>query len=157
MARSAAQRAADKRYAEKTKGQTRHFAVNVKTEEYDRLVATLEAAGMSKTAFLRWAVEQLQKQKSKQGINLTFEQKEENFTAFLKSEAERQGFVFFEDSGEGRDLETDTMYFEDVSGWLAPIGTSEKDAKKDENYRFAEWKTDENGEFIIKFKRYDLK
>ncbi len=149
MARSAAQRAADKRYAEKTKGQTRHFAVNVKTEEYDRLVATLEAAGMSKAAFLRWAVEQLQK---KTGV--PFSQKEENYTALIKAAAEKQGCVFFEDSGEGRDLETDTLYLEDVSGWLAPIGTPEKDAKKDENYRFAEWKKCENGEFVVEFKRY---
>lgn len=89
-------------------------------------------------------------------MGLTFEQKEENFTAFLNSEAERQGFVFFQDSGEGRDLETDTMYLEDVSGWLAPIGTPEKDAKTDENYRFAEWKKRENGEIVIEFKRYEL-
>ena len=30
----------------------------------------------------------------------------------------------------------------------------EKDAKKDENYRFAEWKKCENGEFVVEFKRY---
>lgn len=88
-------------------------------------------------------------------MSITFEQKEENFTAFLKAEAERQGFVFFEDSGEGRDLETENMYLEDVSGWLAPIGTSETDAKNDENYCFAEWGKNENGEFVIKFKKYD--
>ena len=151
MARSAAQRAADKRYAEKTKDRHRQFAVNLNVEEYARIVATLEAAGMSKAAFLRWAAEKLQKEKS-----VPFSEKEENYTALIKAAAEKQGCVFFEDSGEGRDLETDTLYLEDVSGWLAPIGTPEKDAKKDENYRFAEWKKCENGEFVVEFKRYDL-
>ena len=149
MARSAAQRAADKRYAEKTKDRHRQFAVNLNVEEYARIVATLEAAGMSKAAFLRWAVEQLQKEKS-----VPFSEKEENYTALLEAEAEKLGCVFFEDSGEGRDLETDTLYLEDVSGWLAPIGTPEKDAKKDENYCFAEWKKCENGEIVVEFKRY---
>ena len=149
MARSAAQRAADKRYAEKTKDRHRQFAVNLNVEEYARIVATLETAGMSKAAFLRWAAEKLQKEKS-----VPFSEKEENYTALIKAAAEKQGCVFFEDSGEGRDLETDTLYLEDVSGWLAPIGTPEKDAKKDENYRFAEWKKCENGEFVVEFKRY---
>ena len=149
MARSAAQRAADKRYAEKTKDRHRQFAVNLNVEEYDRIVALIDGAGMSKADFLRWAAERLQKE-----TGVPFSQKEENYTALIKASAEKQGCVFFEDSGEGRDLETDTLYLEDVSGWLAPIGTPEKDAKKDENYRFAEWKKCENGEFVVEFKRY---
>ena len=105
---------------------------------------------MARSAAQR-AAEKLQKEKS-----VPFSEKEENYTALLEAEAEKLGCVFFEDSGEGRDLETDTLYLEDVSGWLAPIGTPEKDAKKDENYRFAEWKKCENGEIVVEFKRYDL-
>ncbi len=61
MARSEAQKAADKRYAEKIKDKHKHFAVNLKADEYERITAALEAAGMSKADFLRWAVEQLEK------------------------------------------------------------------------------------------------
>lgn len=59
MARSEAQREADKRYAEKVKDKHRHFAVNLKVEEYEALNAEIEAAGMTKADFLRWALEQL--------------------------------------------------------------------------------------------------
>ena len=48
---------------------------------------------------------------------LTFEQKENNFKDLLARTAASKGCVFFGDSGEGRDLETDTLYCEDVSGW----------------------------------------
>ncbi len=61
MARSEAQKAADKRYAEKVKGKHKQFAVNLKADEYERITAALAAAGMSKADFLRWAVEQLKK------------------------------------------------------------------------------------------------
>ena len=61
MARSEAQKAADKRYAEKVKDKHKQFAVNLKADEYERVTAALAAAGMSKVDFLRWAVEQLKK------------------------------------------------------------------------------------------------
>ena len=61
MARSEAQKAADKRYAEKIKDKHKQFAVNLKADEYERITAALSAAGMSKADFLRWAVEQLKK------------------------------------------------------------------------------------------------
>ena len=60
MARSEAQKAADKRYAEKVKDKHKQFAVNLKVDEYDRITAALAAAGMSKADFLRWAVDKLQ-------------------------------------------------------------------------------------------------
>ena len=65
MPRSDAQKAADKRYAEKIKEQQRHFAVNLKAEEYDRITATLEAAAMSKADFLRWAAARLSEELDK--------------------------------------------------------------------------------------------
>lgn len=85
---------------------------------------------------------------------LSLQQKIDNFTEFLKIEAEKIGCVFIEESGEGHDEETDTMLLEDVGGWLVPIGTREKDAKKDENYRFAEWKRTDNGDIIIEFNKH---
>ena len=60
MARSEAQKAADKRYAEKVKDKHKQFAVNLKADEYERVTAALAAAGMSKADFLRWAVNKLQ-------------------------------------------------------------------------------------------------
>lgn len=60
MARSEAQKAADRKYAEKTKDKHKQFAVNLKVDEYDRITAALVAAGMSKADFLRWAVDKLQ-------------------------------------------------------------------------------------------------
>lgn len=60
MARSEAQKAADRKYAEKTKDKHKQFAVNLKVDEYDRITAALAAAGMSKADFLRWAVDKLQ-------------------------------------------------------------------------------------------------
>ena len=60
MARSEAQKAADKRYAEKVKDKHKQFAVNLKADEYERVTDALAAAGMSKADFLRWAVDKLQ-------------------------------------------------------------------------------------------------
>ncbi len=60
MARCEAQKAADKRYAEKVKDKHKQFAVNLKVDEYERVTAALAAAGMSKADFLRWAVDKLQ-------------------------------------------------------------------------------------------------
>ncbi len=61
MARSEAQRAADKRYAEKVKGRHKQFAVNLPEREYEEITAAIAAAGMSKADFLRWAAAQLKK------------------------------------------------------------------------------------------------
>ena len=61
MARSEAQKAADGRYREKTQGKYKHFVVNLKCDECDRIEAAISAAGLSKAEFLRRAVEQLKK------------------------------------------------------------------------------------------------
>ena len=55
MARSEAQKAADKKYAEKIKDKHKLFAVNLKLDEYN------EAAGMTKADFLRRAAASLKK------------------------------------------------------------------------------------------------
>lgn len=60
MARSEAQKAADKRYAEKVKDKYRQFAVNFKEDEYERIVQAIESADMTKAEFLRWAVARLE-------------------------------------------------------------------------------------------------
>lgn len=61
MARSEAQKAADKRYREKTQDQYGHFVVNLKREECASICAAIKAAGMGKAEFLRWAVGELEK------------------------------------------------------------------------------------------------
>ena len=61
MARSEAQKAADKRYREKTQDQYEHFVVNRKREECASICAAIKAAGMGKAEFLRWAVGELEK------------------------------------------------------------------------------------------------
>lgn len=59
MARSEAQKAADKRYNAKISGKYERFVVNLLPDEYNRICAAIAAAGMGKAEFLRWAVEQL--------------------------------------------------------------------------------------------------
>ena len=61
MARSEAQKAADKRYREKTQDRYEHFVVNLKREECETLSSAIKAAGRTKAAFLRRAVEELKK------------------------------------------------------------------------------------------------
>lgn len=61
MARSEAQKAADKRYREKTQDRYEHFVVNLKREECASICAAIKAAGMGKAEFLRWAVGELEK------------------------------------------------------------------------------------------------
>lgn len=60
MARSEAQKAADKRYASKIGGKYKPFIVNLNPEEYERISNTIAAAGMKKAEFLRWAIKQLE-------------------------------------------------------------------------------------------------
>lgn len=63
--RSEAQKAADARYAKKISGKYERFVVNLLPEEYNSICETISSAGMGKTEFLRWAVEELKKQQPK--------------------------------------------------------------------------------------------
>ena len=62
MARSEAQKAADKKYAQKIKGRYKMFGSSLREDEYDYISQTIEQFGMTKADFIRWAVEELKKQ-----------------------------------------------------------------------------------------------
>lgn len=61
MARTEAQKEADRRYAQKIQntGKYMRFSTTLPTEEAEALNATLETAGMSKADFIRKAFEHL--------------------------------------------------------------------------------------------------
>ncbi len=61
MARSEAQKAADKRYRETHKNEAVKWATWLKPEEAERIDAIIKGSGMNKAEFLRWAVAELQK------------------------------------------------------------------------------------------------
>ncbi len=64
MARSEAQKAADKRYREKVQEQYERFVVNMKKEECEAICEAIKESGMTKVDFLRWAVSELEKRKN---------------------------------------------------------------------------------------------
>ena len=61
MARSEAQKAADKRYAAKVNGKYKPFIVNLTPEELAYIDGVIKAVGMKKAEFLRWAGGELEK------------------------------------------------------------------------------------------------
>lgn len=61
MARSAAQKAADKRYAAKVKCKYDRFVVHLLPDEYKHVCDVIASAGLGKTQFLRMAVAELEK------------------------------------------------------------------------------------------------
>ena len=63
MARTEAQKAADKKYAKKIQGKYEQFVVNFKSEELAKINSAIAAAGMTKAGFIRWAVEQIEDKK----------------------------------------------------------------------------------------------
>jgi len=102
-------------------------------------------------------------------FELDFEAKERNGDALVEAAAAVLGSRFFIDCGEGRDIETDTIYLMDLSGWLVPadkIGEFLKTARNDrwgdvwrEFFCFAEWRMDSNSEgddIKIDFKKYPI-
>lgn len=60
MARSEAQKAADKKYAAKINGKYKPFIVNLTPDELAQINTIIASAGMKKAEFLRWAVKQLE-------------------------------------------------------------------------------------------------
>jgi hypothetical protein len=63
MARTDAQRAADKKYAAKINGKYKPFIVNLMPDELAHIDAVIAASGMKKAEFLRWAIKQLEENK----------------------------------------------------------------------------------------------
>ncbi len=61
MARSEAQKAADKRYAQKVKEKYKLFGVNLIVEEYEEIEEIIKAAEMTKADFIRWAAKELKR------------------------------------------------------------------------------------------------
>lgn len=59
MARSEAQKAADKRYRETHKGIDVSWGTRLKPEEAEKIDAIIKANNMSRADFLRWAAEKL--------------------------------------------------------------------------------------------------
>lgn len=61
MARSEAQKAADKRYQEKHKGAFITWGVKLPPEEAAQIDEIIREKGMSKAQFVRWGAEELKK------------------------------------------------------------------------------------------------
>jgi len=85
------------------------------------------------------------------------------FFSIVQNKAEAENKVFFLDSGEGRELLTDELEGEDLSGWLIPKDKAaffETLWKKNDNldewidfFTFAIWKVN-NGKVEIEFTTY---
>ena len=94
---------------------------------------------------------------------LTLDQKSDNFTVILDTAADKRGRVFIADSGEDNWLETDTLFLENVSGWLIPLDRQREfaltdnrhDEKWDEFFVFAEWRQEDDN-ILIDFKKYPI-
>lgn len=87
----------------------------------------------------------------------------QKFFEIVRSEALREGCIFFADCGEGRDIFTDDMEGEDLSGWLIPTAQADEferewlgygvDDKWDTYMRLAVW-DDSNGRIRVSFKEF---
>lgn len=62
MARSEAQKAADKRYRDAHKGDLQMWTTCFKPSEFAEIDEIIKASGMSRADFIRWAVEQYKQQ-----------------------------------------------------------------------------------------------
>lgn len=60
MARSEAQKAADKRYAEAHKGEFITWTTKFKRAEAEKIDEVIRQSGMSRADLIRWAVKQLE-------------------------------------------------------------------------------------------------
>ena len=84
------------------------------------------------------------------GLRTQEGQKFEKFFALIQNEAMNEKKVFFLDSGEGQEFETDEMEGENLSGWLVPVKEADEFEKQfikwdidnekwDDFYSFARW------------------
>ena len=69
--------------------------------------------------------------KTEGSITMTLLEKAKAYSEYVAKIAEDQGMIFIEDSGEGRDLQTEDMYIEDISGWLSPKDIPDGERKND--------------------------
>lgn len=60
MARSEAQKAADKKYREAHKGDSVKWGTRFRPDEASEIDAAIKKSGMNKAEFIRWAVKQLE-------------------------------------------------------------------------------------------------
>ena len=65
MARSEAQKEADKRYRQKIEGSYKPLVINFKVDELVEVENAIKATGLTKTDFIRWAIEQAKLQNLK--------------------------------------------------------------------------------------------
>ena len=82
------------------------------------------------------------------------------FFELVQEKAKEKETVFFLDSGDGKEFETEAMEGENLQGWLVPLSKVDefekrwKDYKEDDEYVdfycWAEW-FDNKGEVDIKF------
>ncbi len=94
-----------------------------------------------------------------QGLRTQETNKFEKFFAIVQDAARKKNCVFFLDSGDGREFETDSLEGEDLMGWLIPSDKATEFTKEwetgdvsDEWSDFYVWATWENADHpIIKF------
>ena len=89
--------------------------------------------------------------------------KEERFFDIVQEEAAAQGMKFFLECGEGREIETEDLLGEDMSGWLVPsfIADEVQQALDDDpdsaeekfpiRFVFAVWSQNQSGKITIQF------
>ena len=109
--------------------------------------------------------ERVKQAKSEVSVILSLDQKSDNFTKILNKAAADHMCVFYEESGEGHDMVTDTLYCEDVSGWLVPLDMADELLAVNKKHRrgiewseffcFAEWRQ-EGSDIKINFKKYPI-
>ncbi len=101
------------------------------------------------------------------GLRLPENKEFEAFFEIVQKQAGEMGFVYFVDSGEGRELFLEGIEGEDLSGWLIPEADAEdferiwkiwsKNVEDDrwiDFYKFAIWELSAEGDIIIDFKEY---
>lgn len=90
-----------------------------------------------------------------QGLRTQENEKFLQFFALVQEEAKKQNCVFFLESGEGKEIVTDTLNCENLSGWLIPndkvksfenIFTNHKENDNWNSYiAFADWEKTQSG------------
>lgn len=89
------------------------------------------------------------------GLRKREDSKFEKFFGIVQDAAKKKGCAFFLDCGEGRDLETEDLSGEDLSGWLIPEDRAAQFEKEflgghirevwNEFIAFATWHSSPNG------------